>query len=98
MSASAYTNKKRVTTIAKSSKVQYYNHSVSVDSLRNSVIDCIPDLNQIIYIPNPPCYCPPPPIIVIIARIDGGSVESQYPALDGGNPSSSGRVIDCGTI
>lgn len=98
MSASAYINRQRVTTIAKSTKVQYTNHKVSVDNLHNSVIDCIPNLDQIIYTLKPRCYCPLPPVIVIITHIDGGSVGSQYPTLDGGNPTSSGRVIDCGTI
>jgi hypothetical protein len=95
MSASSYTNKRRVTTIAKATKVQYANHKVSVDNLHNSVIPCIPDLNQIIYIPNPICPCSPP---IPISIIDGGFPGSQYPALDGGYPSSSGPVIDFGRI
>lgn len=97
MSASAFTNKRRVTTIAKATKVQYTNHKVSVDNLHNSVIPCIPNLDQIIYIPNPPCPCVRP-IIVLITVYDGGNPGSQYPSLDGGNPSSSGPVIDFGTI
>jgi hypothetical protein len=95
MSASSFTNRRRVTTLAKSSKVQYYNHSVSVDNIFNGVLPCTPDLTQIVYIPNPRCDCP---TTTIITTIDGGSPGDQYPALDGGNPSSSGRVIDFGTI
>jgi len=97
MSASAYTNKRRVTTLAKSTKVQYTNHKVSVDNLHNSVIPCIPNLNQIIYIPNPRCPCSHP-ILVLRTVYDGGNPGSQYPTLDGGNPSSSGPVIDFGRI
>ena len=95
MSASAYTNRRRVTTLAKSAKVQYYNHSVSVDNISNGVLPCTPDLTQIIYIPNPPCPC-----ITSIAKtiIDGGSSGDHYPVLDGGYPWSHGRIIDSGII
>lgn len=96
MSAAAYINRVRVRTLAKASKVQYTNHRVSVDNVSNGVIPCIPDLNPIVYIPNPPCQCPDS--IVIITLIDGGFPGSGYPFLDGGFPGSSGRVIDCGTI
>lgn len=94
MSASAYTNKRRVTAIAQGTKVQYTNHKVSTDNLRNSVLPCLPRLEQLIYIPNPPCGCVP----IIITLIDGGFPESQYPILDGGIPGSSGRIIDFGVI
>ena len=92
MSASAYINQRRVLAIAKGSKVQYTNHKVSLN-LVNGVIPCIPDLNQLTYIPNPPCGCPPP-----ITLIDGGFPGDGYPVLDGGFPGSSGRVIDFGRI
>lgn len=94
MSASAYINQRRVLTLAKASKVQYTNHRVSVDLIQ-SVIPCIPDLNQLTYIPNPPCGCPAP---IIITLIDGGFPRDNYPLLDGGFPGSSGRVIDFGRI
>ena len=92
MSASAYINQRRVLTLAKASKVQYTNHRVSVDLIQ-SVIPCIPVLNQLTYIPNPPCGCPPP-----ITRIDGGFPGDGYPVLDGGFPGSSGLIIDFGRI
>jgi hypothetical protein len=92
MSASAYINQRRVLTLAKASKVQYRNHQVSVDLIQG-VIPCIPVLNQLAYIPNPPCGCPAPIIL-----IDGGFPGDNYPALDGGNPGSQGRVIDFGRI
>lgn len=95
MSASAYTNKRRVTAIAQGAKVQYTNHKVSVDNLRNSVLPCLPRLDQIVYIPNPQCPCVLSPVITII---DGGFPEDRYPDLDGGIPESSGRVIDFGVI
>jgi hypothetical protein len=95
MSAAAFTNKRRVTAIAQGTKVQYTNHKVSVDNLRNSVLPCLPRLQQIVYIPNPPCGCPP---LIIITLIDGGFPGDQYPVLDGGFPGSSGRIIDCGVI
>jgi len=95
MSASAYINKRRVRTLAEASKVQYLNHSVSVDNITNGVLPCTPNLNQIVYIPNLPCGCPSSATITII---NGGSPGDQYPALDGGYPWSSGRVIDFGTI
>lgn len=94
MSASAYINQRRVLTLAKGSKVQYTNHKVSVD-LINGVIPCIPNLNQLTYIPNPPCGCPAP---IRITLIDGGFPGDGYPVLDGGFPGSSGRVIDFGRI
>jgi len=95
MSASAYINQRRVFTLAKASKVQYTNHQVSVDNLVNGVIPCIPVLNQLAYIPNPPCGCPPP---IPITLIDGGFPGDNYPVLDCGFPGSSGRIIDCGVI
>lgn len=95
MSASGFTNRRRVTTIAKSTKVQYYNHSVSVDSISNGVLPCTPDLTQIIYTPNPICTCITP---IAITTFDGGSPGDQYPVLDGGNPETNGRIIDFGTI
>jgi hypothetical protein len=94
MSASAYINQRRVLTLAKASKVQYRNHQVSVDLIQG-VIPCIPVLNQITYIPNPPCGCPPP---IPITLIDGGFPGDNYPVLDGGIPGSHGRIIDCGVI
>lgn len=93
MSASAYINQRRVRTLAKASKVQYRNHQVSVDLIQG-VIPCIPVLNQLAYIPNPPCSCP----VLIVTSIDGGFPGDNYPALDGGNPGSQGRVIDFGRI
>jgi hypothetical protein len=95
MSASAYIHRVKVSTIAKASKVQYNNHVVSVDNISNGVIPCIPNLNQIVYGLKPKCPCNPP---VSISIFDGGSPGDNYPGLDGGYPSSSGRVIDCGTI
>jgi len=94
MSASAYINKRRVTTLAKGTKVQYNNHSVSVDSLINSVIPCILTLDQIRYIKKTPCGCP----TTVIQIIDGGSPGSQSHLLDGGYPLTNGRVIDFGRI
>jgi hypothetical protein len=95
MSTSAYINRVKVRTAAKASKVQYTNHRVSVDNVSNGVIPCIPDLNPIVYIPNPPCGCL---ATIVITLIDGGFPGDNYPFLDGGFPGSSGRVIDCGTI
>ena len=95
MSASGYINRVRVRTLAQASKVQFDNHVV-FNNISNGVIPCIPDLNPIVYIPNPPCQCEDN--IVIITLIDGGFPEDNYPFLDCGFPETSGRVIDCGVI
>jgi hypothetical protein len=98
MSASGYTNRRRVTTLAKATKVQYTNHQVSVDSLVSGVLPCISNLNQLVFVPNPRCGGICTPITPLIVNIDCGNPSSNYRTLDGGFPGSSGRLIDCGRI
>ena len=98
MSASGYTNRRRVITVAKATKVQYKNHQVSVDSLVSGVLPCISNLNQLVFVPNRRCGGICTHVEHMVENIDGGNPSSSYPALDGGFPGSSGRVIDCGTI
>jgi hypothetical protein len=95
MSAARFTAQKRLLAIAKSSKVQYINHTVSTDTIYNGIIPC-PQIsyNQIIFTENPKCGCPGKPPRF---NLDGG-----YPArintvfYSGGTPTTSGPVYSGG--
>jgi hypothetical protein len=86
--------------IAKASKVQYTNFTVSTDTLINGIVPCKRiNFDEIVYQPKPCCG---PKKIQKTITFDGGNPSSSgrkiydggrvFSAHDGGNPSSTGLI------